>query len=227
MAIKPIETVYNGYRFRSRLEARWAVFFDVLGVKYEYEKEGYDLDGEWYLPDFYLPTWDTWLEVKPPDIPDLDAQRKAILLSLGKQNPEKYGDSFKLNMCVVCGSPWFPKLLLGTDGLKIVDGYFIMIPHLLPDPDSEPPVLVWSIECFKGDKSHWDIWPIYFPDDFSGIIDLKDSPVFSQNIYRSLLLPFQWMTRLYVGDGVSYSSDDLSNAYIAARQARFGKNGRG
>jgi len=26
------------------------VFFDTLGVKYEYGKEGYDLDGTWYLP---------------------------------------------------------------------------------------------------------------------------------------------------------------------------------
>lgn len=41
MEIKPIETYYNGYRFRSRLEARWAVFFDALGVRYEYEPEGY------------------------------------------------------------------------------------------------------------------------------------------------------------------------------------------
>lgn len=53
---KAIQTVYNGYRFRSRLEARWAVFFDVLGVEYEYEKEGYDLGkAGWYLPDFWLP----------------------------------------------------------------------------------------------------------------------------------------------------------------------------
>ena len=43
MEIKPIETVYNGYRFRSRLEARWAVFFDTLGIEYEYEKEGYEI----------------------------------------------------------------------------------------------------------------------------------------------------------------------------------------
>lgn len=65
--IKPIETVYNGYRFRSRLEARWAVFFDTLGIEYEYEPEGYDL-GEcgYYLPDFYVktPEGDFWLEVK-------------------------------------------------------------------------------------------------------------------------------------------------------------------
>ena len=53
--IKPIETLYNGYRFRSRLEARWAVFFDTLGVKYEYEPEGYVLpDGTYYLPDFLI-----------------------------------------------------------------------------------------------------------------------------------------------------------------------------
>jgi hypothetical protein len=62
--IKAIETEYNGYKFRSRLEARWAVFFDALGVKYEYEKEGYQLDSGWYLPDFWLPGLDFWLEIK-------------------------------------------------------------------------------------------------------------------------------------------------------------------
>ena len=53
--IKAIETVYKGYRFRSRLEARWAVFFDACSVKWEYEPEGYDLgNGLCYLPDFLL-----------------------------------------------------------------------------------------------------------------------------------------------------------------------------
>lgn len=52
MAIKAIETEYNGYRFRSRLEARWAVFFDALGVKYEYEPDGYETEYGKYLPDF-------------------------------------------------------------------------------------------------------------------------------------------------------------------------------
>lgn len=69
--IKPIETIYNGYRFRSRLEARWAVFFDAAGIAYEYEPEGYTLrDGTRYLPDFYLPNpskrfVSLWVEVKP------------------------------------------------------------------------------------------------------------------------------------------------------------------
>lgn len=47
-----LKTHYNHYRFRSRTEARWAVFFDVLGIAYRYEYEGFDLHGVWYLPDF-------------------------------------------------------------------------------------------------------------------------------------------------------------------------------
>lgn len=58
--IKAIETIYNGYRFRSRLEARWAVFFDALGVKYEYEPEGFELpSGKRYLPDFKIKCYGT------------------------------------------------------------------------------------------------------------------------------------------------------------------------
>jgi len=53
--IKAIQTEYRGYLFRSRLEARWAVFFDACGVEWEYEPEGYDLgNGVYYLPDFLL-----------------------------------------------------------------------------------------------------------------------------------------------------------------------------
>jgi hypothetical protein len=99
--IKPIETLYRGYRFRSRVEARWAIFFDVAGIPWQYEPEGFDLssvqapsevkllwasermnerlgrsvhtgdvnqDDEgwsmWYLPDFYLPEQDCWIEIK-------------------------------------------------------------------------------------------------------------------------------------------------------------------
>lgn len=63
--IKPIQTEYNGLKFRSRLEARWAVFFDTAKIKYEYEPEGYeDENGNRYLPDFYLPDYDIYVEVK-------------------------------------------------------------------------------------------------------------------------------------------------------------------
>lgn len=62
--LKAIETQYKGYRFRSRLEARWAVFFDSLGLKWEYEKEGFEFDGTRYLPDFWLPSLKLWVEIK-------------------------------------------------------------------------------------------------------------------------------------------------------------------
>lgn len=64
--MKAIETQYKGYRFRSRLEARWAVFFDRQGIAWEYEKEGYNLGSVGlYLPDFWLPQVSMWAEVKP------------------------------------------------------------------------------------------------------------------------------------------------------------------
>lgn len=64
--IKVIETSYKGYRFRSRLEARWAVFFDALGVEWVYEPDGYDLVSLGrYLPDFFLPEYGLFAEVKP------------------------------------------------------------------------------------------------------------------------------------------------------------------
>lgn len=65
---RAIETAYKGYRFRSRIEARWAVFFDTLGVRWEYEKEGYELaNGARYLPDFWLPDLGCFVEVKGAD----------------------------------------------------------------------------------------------------------------------------------------------------------------
>ena len=64
MEIKAIQTEYAGCRFRSRLEARWAVFFDTLGVDWQYEPQGYEGNGVRYLPDFLLPEWDLFVEVK-------------------------------------------------------------------------------------------------------------------------------------------------------------------
>lgn len=63
--IKNIETEYKGIMFRSRLEARWAVFFDELQIQYQYEVEGFDIEGTWYVPDFYLPDYSCWEEIKP------------------------------------------------------------------------------------------------------------------------------------------------------------------
>lgn len=65
--IAAIPTVYRGRQYRSRLEARWAAFFDRLGWTHEYEP--FDL-GAW-SPDFAITQpFDALVEVKP--ITELD-----------------------------------------------------------------------------------------------------------------------------------------------------------
>lgn len=68
MARNGLPGSYGGTRFRSHLEARWAIFFDHLDLKWEYEPQGFDLgDGIAYLPDFavYAALGTVWAEVKP------------------------------------------------------------------------------------------------------------------------------------------------------------------
>jgi hypothetical protein len=102
MEFKAIETVYNGYKFRSRLEARYGVFFDSANIPYEYEPEGFQLEnGKKYLPDFYLPNDDLYVEIKGEE-PDDDyyqtilfpfAENKRLLLlinPIGMDNSAQY-----------------------------------------------------------------------------------------------------------------------------------------
>lgn len=49
-AIAAIPTVYAGVQFRSRLEAKWAAFFDLCGLEWDYEP--FDCNG--YIPDFLI-----------------------------------------------------------------------------------------------------------------------------------------------------------------------------
>lgn len=92
-----IETKYKGHIFRSRLEARWAVFFDAAGIDWTYEPEGFrrwiasGLDSDSfisYLPDFYLPASQTWVEVKGRDeLLKKDAERIWCMLEYGSPLP--------------------------------------------------------------------------------------------------------------------------------------------
>jgi len=78
-SLQVIETRYRGYRFRSRLEARWAVFFDALQLLWEYEPQGFKLrNGLWYLPDFRFPRQPNlanapfWVEIKGSSLSEVD-----------------------------------------------------------------------------------------------------------------------------------------------------------
>ena len=58
-------TVYKGLRFRSKLAARWAVFFDELRESFEYERETIQLSADLYCaPDFWLPRQAIWIETQ-------------------------------------------------------------------------------------------------------------------------------------------------------------------
>lgn len=75
-----IQTFYHDVHFRSRIEARWAIFLDTLNIPWEYEKEGYVLNGACYLPDFWLPDQKRWLEIKG-EYPSTEEEGKAFGLA--------------------------------------------------------------------------------------------------------------------------------------------------
>lgn len=85
--IRAIETRYKGYRFRSRLEARWAVFFDSCGFGWKYEDEGFMLpNGENYLPDFWLESLGLFAEIKGKSFTDSETERCRILCQASGRN---------------------------------------------------------------------------------------------------------------------------------------------
>ena len=130
--IKAIETTYRGFRFRSRLEARWAVFFDSIGIPFEYEPQGFEFeDGTKYLPDFYLPDCKQFFEVKGI-MDDYDLHKIESLIKSGYSVTVGYDNGYfdacnewweegyslasphysVLAKCNKCGKYWF----MGIDG---------------------------------------------------------------------------------------------------------------
>lgn len=97
-----IATNYKGVEYRSRLEARWACFFDLIGWKYEYEP--FDLN--YYMPDFLLHGDDPVLvEVKPYTTRDEFAPLEANL----PESPYPY--------LIVGAAPFLPGLSRYADVL--------------------------------------------------------------------------------------------------------------
>lgn len=112
--IKAIETRYGGCRFRSRLEARWAVFFDALGIEWEYEPQGFEVTG-WdqtfrYLPDFYLPKasagrWEAYSGQEPPPV-------RGVYVEVKGETPRAQSELNRLAWMVDWGGPMSNGLLL-------------------------------------------------------------------------------------------------------------------
>jgi hypothetical protein len=129
VTIKPIETRAYGHRFRSRLEARWAVAFTEAAIEWQYEPEGFDLgDQGFYLPDFWLPQVQMWAEVKPDCPTDAELDKcTALVKQSGKE-------------CL---------LLVGPPS---VNSYWAILPESLSDKDPDCDVIDFCI--FDGLNLH-------------------------------------------------------------------------
>ena len=91
--IKAIETEYHGRRYRSRLEARWSIVFERLGIFFDYEHEGFVFDdGTRYLPDFWLKEQNAWVEIKGGDVSNEAVEKMELLIeSHARTNPTVRG----------------------------------------------------------------------------------------------------------------------------------------
>ncbi len=203
--IKAIETRYKGYRFRSRLEARWAVFFDALGLAWEYEPEGFDLgEAGWYLPDFRV---------------TYPGQRKG--------EEEKWWFEVKGDLKGISQDEW--KKLLAFDsalGLLVLDG--------MPEP---------RMYCAPNNLIKWvgadgaETWPLE-----AGETDRVATPALPYSASSEALAPIRFGWALWSSKGrpwwdehenyftpTTYFGLDnaLEFASDKAKQARFGKGGRG
>jgi hypothetical protein len=135
--IKAYPTTYNSIRFRSRLEATWAAFFDLLEWPWEYEP--FDL-GSW-SPDFLIKgaERDALVEVKPSSMPDSDVVKKITqaapadhCLMLCGLSPHKVSLGRQFVGCLIystcCGSSrqqcWSPRTFV-----KFGDRYDVVFGH--------------------------------------------------------------------------------------------------
>lgn len=98
MDYSPIQICYGGYRFRSKLEAKWATFLDYLKIEYEYEPRIFNLsNGKGYLPDFWLKKQDIFLEIKPEkQLSQADFDK----ITLFSSDP-----NYRANLVVLFGEP--------------------------------------------------------------------------------------------------------------------------
>lgn len=149
---KALDTVFDDRRFRSRTEAKWAVFLKVVKHKYEYEERGFDLpNGTWYLPDFYVPALRAWIEVKgvmtPKDSETLLAfarfQAEPILVVNDVPAPESYGPGFH-----VIGRQW------RSEVVALQEASWIMTPRgALPEAHGMPTYITPEAK-----PDHGDLW---------------------------------------------------------------------
>jgi len=171
--INAIDTEYAGCRFRSRLEARWAVYFDALGIAWQYEPQGFHLSAPGksgtYLPDFYLPALDLWVEVKGSE-----GRMDWDLLALASGGlPESRWARGEGSAIIVLGE--IPRPEDGLWAHPVVSRYHVnctrvdlaALDHrglvsIGGSPAGGPMDLGWTLRAWEGDYEDWTVAAYYW-----------------------------------------------------------------
>jgi hypothetical protein len=200
--IKPIETQYKGYRFRSRLEARWAVFFEKIGIEWKYEPEGFVCDcyanepPTKYLPDFYLPKTETWVEVKGTN-ESLNKEKDKLTTMLDFSSPIP-GICCSYEVTKNPHSKTAPGLLILGDIPEPIWG--ITLHPIIQHHKG----LIWSWCMFTSTKI--DVFPQYMRNQLLSYLTNED--------------PEEWCIG-HKSFETKLASQNIYDAYKSARQARF------
>lgn len=161
--IAPIPTLYHQHYFRSRLEARWAVFFDAIGVSWQYEPQGYKLpDGTCYLPDFFVPAFGAFVEVKP-----VGGAAFRVAREFAKHSRES---------------------VLLLDGAPACKPYTVLNTYECDDPNRDPELveqeLVFRQKFLVGDGRPF----LDAPGNFSVSMSLSAAEVFGEDVLSAITI---------------------------------------
>lgn len=146
--IKAKPTKYCGVQFRSRTEAKYCMLFNMFDVPWTYESRRFLLPSGSYLPDFYLPSWNTWIEIKGPAPTE---QEKRLCEELHVATKERvvicYG--WPPTSLVWCHDSWVKGHNFGIDNGKMVLGKWFPI---LPETYQEINEKIWGTHAKKKRK---------------------------------------------------------------------------
>jgi hypothetical protein len=201
--IKAIETRYKGYMFRSRLEARWAVFFESCGFTWEYEPEGFECDGERYLPDFFVTAGESewWCDIKPNTQLTATETRKMLAFS----------NAVNTSFWIISGSPWLGQYkLLAKDYQR--DGK----QYLAVGFKESSEAFTFCPMCYTIDVRSW------YGHSNEEYLQCMRCDVIDRDHGREN--EFVWFHKGWVMTrrlGIFVQHESLMNAYTVARSARF------
>ena len=228
--------VYENTAFRSILEAQWAVFFDMMHIKWEYEMHALDIGkGKVYIPDFYLPELDLYVEAKGTwKRLKIDLPKMLAALKLNKTTriilvtPNRLGD-------LLFGEHWdsimaFPLLYVDGDAVRVArsflarvgdrerTGWYEYHPELVTSCDADYQKLIDEDQGFFNNPDAWEN------------IDFND--LHEAASYLFIPYDFKCNTELYKCSDImyercrglersNYARHEAFNSYYNDRKKRF------